>query len=114
MNTEKLIAELTASTGLSEKELNRQALIIGVMALCHPDAIAGDLVSAALTGSYSDSTAQVLSRGDTASDSVLMSMRILLHRLRKYEGADGKADQINKMMHRLGFFQASDVLRGPH
>ncbi|EJU25456.1 hypothetical protein HMPREF1144_2493 [Klebsiella sp. OBRC7] len=40
-----------------------------------------------------------------------MSMRILLHRLSKYEGSDGKVGQINKMMHRLGYFKASDVLR---
>ncbi|QQE41651.1 hypothetical protein [Enterobacter asburiae] len=54
MSTDNLLAELTSKTGLTETELNRQALIIGLMALCHPDAIAGDLVSAALTGSYSD------------------------------------------------------------
>ena len=34
-----------------------------------------------------------------------------LHRLSKYEGSDGKVGQINKMMHRLGYFKASDVLR---
>ena len=111
MSTDNLLAELTSKTGLTETELNRQALIIGLMALCHPDAIAGDLVSAALTGSYSDSTDKLLTRGDNASDSVLMSMRILLHRLSKYERSDGKVGQINKMMHRLGYFKASDVLR---
>ena len=111
MSTDNLLAELTSKTGLTETELNRQALIIGLMALCHPDAIAGDLVSAALTGSYSDSTDKLLTRGDNASDSVLMSMRILLHRLSKYEGSDGKVGQINKMMHRLGYFKVSDVLR---
>lgn len=57
------------------------------------------------------STDKLLTRGDNASDSVLMSMRILLHRLSKYEGSDGKVGQINKMMHRLGYFKASDVLR---
>ena len=43
MSTDNLLAELTSKTGLTETELNRQALIIGLMALCHPDAIAGDL-----------------------------------------------------------------------
>ncbi|OJI63680.1 hypothetical protein [Salmonella enterica] len=50
MSTDNLLAELTSKTGLTETELNRQALIIGLMALCHPDAIAGDLVSADLRG----------------------------------------------------------------
>ncbi|EKT5410514.1 hypothetical protein QER60_004450 [Salmonella enterica subsp. enterica serovar Orion] len=92
MSTDNLLAELTSKTGLTETELNRQALIIGLMALCHPDAIAGDLVSAALTGSYSDSTDKLLTRGDNASDSVLMSMRILLHRLSK-----GRCEQVPDM-----------------
>lgn len=35
MSTDNLLAELTSKTGLTETELNRQALIIGLMALCH-------------------------------------------------------------------------------
>ena len=33
MSTDNLLAELTSKTGLTETELNRQALIIGLMAL---------------------------------------------------------------------------------
>ncbi|WP_272570102.1 hypothetical protein [Providencia sp. PROV255] len=105
------VAELAITLGVSEAEATQFAVTTCNLMLQHPELLAGDIQHFAQQGTWPESTDKPLVKGEPDTESVLMGMRVLIYKLGKHEGPDGKARQIYDMMRRLGYFSVADCLR---
>ena len=106
-----VLAKLAGEMDKSITDIEDIAMRVGLLALQYPDMLGGDLYEYATNGCWQENACFSVERDTTSGENVLMAMRVLIYKLRKYEGKDGKADQIYKMMNKLGFFRTTDILR---
>lgn len=104
-------ASLAITLGISEAEATQFAVTTCNLMLQHPELLAGDILHFAQQGNWPENTSKPLLRGDPETESVLMGMRVLIYKLGKHEGPNGKARQMYDMMRRLGYFTVTDCLR---
>ncbi|ELR5204414.1 MULTISPECIES: hypothetical protein [Morganellaceae] len=109
--TIKAVAGLASSLGVSEAEATEFAVTTCNLMLQHPELLAGDILHFAQHRTWLENTDKPLVKGEPETESVLMGMRVLIYKLGKHEGPDGKARQMYDMMRRLGYFSVADCLR---
>lgn len=105
------VAELANSLGVSEIEATQFAVTVCNLMLQHPELLAGDIQHYAQHGIWPENSDKPLVKGEPETESVLMGMRVLIYKLGKHEGPNGKASQMYDMMRRLGYFTVTDCLR---
>lgn len=105
------VAELAINLGGSEAEAADFAVTVCNLMLQHPELLAGDITHFAQNGTWLENTDKLLVPGEPATASVLMGMRVLIYKLGKHEGPNGKSRQMYDMMRRLGYFKVTDILR---
>ncbi|HCR4036492.1 hypothetical protein AB7459_20985 [Providencia rettgeri] len=109
--TDNSLAGLALTLGVSETEATQFAVTTCNLMLQHPELLAGDIKHFAQQGTWPESTDKPLVIGEPDTESVLMGMRVLIYKLGKHEGPNGKASQMYDMMRRLGYFTVTDCLR---
>lgn len=105
------VTDLAVALGINEAEATQFAVTTCNLMLQHPELLAGDIQHFAQHGTWPDITDKPLVKGDPGTESVLMGMRVLIYKLGKHEGPNGKARQMYDMMRRLGYFSVTDCLR---
>ncbi|EKH6496505.1 MULTISPECIES: hypothetical protein [Enterobacterales] len=104
-------ADLAITLNVSEAEATQFALTTCHLMLQQPELLAGDILHFAQHGAWLENTDKPLLKGEPDTESVLMGMRVLIYKLGKHEGPNGKARQMYDMMRRLGYFTMADCLR---